>query len=70
MTYKANPEFKLPKEYSKLKDSDFPRTINGIKYKTKQELADRYEADLNTLANLIYDIYQDKKTKNANQGNP
>jgi len=52
---------KLPKEYSKLKESDFPRVINGIEYKTKKELADRYKSDLMTFAQLLYDIYQGKK---------
>lgn len=57
--------FKLPKEYSKLKESDFPRTINGVEYKTKQELIDRYNADLMAFAQLIYDIYQEKKAKST-----
>jgi hypothetical protein len=54
----------LPDEYLKLDDSDFPLTIGGIEYKSKQELADRYEADLIAFAHLLYDIYQDKKAKN------
>lgn len=52
---------KLPKEYAKLNESEFPLTINGIEYKTKQEIADRYKADLMAMAQLIYDIYQEKK---------
>ncbi len=57
---------KLPKEYSKLRDSDFPIVIGGIKYKTKQELADRYEADLMAFTKLIYDIYREDKAKSIN----
>ena len=52
---------KLPKEYEELKDSDFPMDIGGINYKSNQELAERYEADLMALAQLLYDIWQDKK---------
>lgn len=62
-------QIKLPREYAKLKDTDFPVTINGIKYKTKQELADRYNADLMAFANLIYDIYQNDKEKRRGQHN-
>ena len=51
----------LPKEYAKLKESEFPVIIGGIKYKTKQELAERYEADLMALAQLLYDIWRKKK---------
>ncbi len=60
---KADALANLPKTYSKLKDTDFPMIIGGIEYKTKQELADRYQADLMALAELLYDIYQDKKAK-------
>lgn len=52
---------KLPKEYALLKETDFPRTINGIEFKTKQELVERYEADLNALADFLYDMYQQEK---------
>ena len=54
---------KLPKEYSKLKNSDFPVIVGGIKYKSKQELIDRYNADLMAFSQLIYDIYQEDKIK-------
>lgn len=56
-------DVKLPKQYAKLKESEFPLTINGIEYKIKQELADRYKSDLMAMAQLIYDIYQEKKNK-------
>jgi hypothetical protein len=52
----------LPSDYANLKDSDFPITIGGIEYKTKQDLADRYEADLMALAQLLYDIWLEKRT--------
>jgi hypothetical protein len=59
---------KLPKEYSQLKDSDFPAIIGGISYESKQELAERYEADLMALAQLLYDIWQDSKISSLNDG--
>lgn len=52
---------KLHKEYAKLKESEFPLVIGGIEYKTKKELADRYEADLMALANLLYGIWQSER---------
>ena len=44
-----------------MKPKKFPATINGIKYETEKEYDDRLQADISAFAELIYDIYQDKK---------
>lgn len=43
------------------KGQKFPSKINGILYKTEEEYNDRLQSDIDALAQLIYDIYQDKK---------
>jgi hypothetical protein len=60
---KHSDAFTLPKEYASLKDADFPLVIGGINYRTKQELADRYQADLTAFAELIFDIWQNTQLK-------
>jgi hypothetical protein len=49
----------LPKEYSQIEDDEFPLVIGGIEYKSKQELAERYDADLMAFAQLLYDIWEE-----------
>ena len=36
----------------------FPQTINGITYKSKEELDERVRVDAEALAHLAYDMYQ------------
>lgn len=48
-----------------MKPKKFPATVNGIEYKTEKEYDDRLQADINAFAELIYDIYQDKKLKDS-----
>lgn len=55
----------LPSDYAELKEEDFPLVIGGITYKSKTELAERYNNDAMALAQLIYDIWQDKKNSTA-----
>jgi len=40
----------------------FPQTINGIEYKSKEELDARIKSDLEQLAHLVFDIYQWQKS--------
>jgi len=47
-------------------DDNFPKTINGIYFATKQDYDDRVKQDANALANLLYDIYKDKKAREQN----
>ena len=51
----------LPYVYAKLNDEDFPLVIGCIKFKTKQELNERYESDINDLAKLLLDVWKKKK---------
>jgi len=39
----------------------FPAKINGIIYKTEQEYNERLQSDIDAFANLLFDIYKDKK---------
>jgi hypothetical protein len=46
-------------------EKKFPATINGILHKTKVEYDDRVKSDAFALAELLYDIYQEKKLREA-----
>jgi hypothetical protein len=46
-------------------EKKFPATINGILYKTEVEYDDRVKSDALALAELLYDIYQEKKLNEA-----
>lgn len=48
-----------------MKPKKFPAKVNGILYKTEQEYDERIKNDAMAMAELIYDIYQDKKRKEA-----
>jgi hypothetical protein len=43
------------------KDKTVPFTINGIRFKNRKEYDERVKEDATKLAELLYDIYQDKK---------
>ena len=51
-----------------LRDAKFPAKINGIMYSTKQEYNDRFQSDLDVFAQLLFDIYQDKKQLERQNG--
>lgn len=44
-------------------EKKFPATINGILYKTEAEYNNRVRSDAHALAELLYDIYREKKMK-------
>ena len=47
------------------KDKNQPFTLNGIYFLNRQEYDERVEKDANALAQLLYDIYIEKKRKDA-----
>jgi hypothetical protein len=44
-------------------DDNKPITVNGITYATQTELDERIKSDALALANLIFDIYQEKNAR-------
>ena len=53
-------ERNLPKDKSK------PFTVNGIKFANRAEYEERIKEDARKFAELLYDIYKDKKPKDKN----
>ena len=49
------------------KDPEKPFTINGIHFANRKEYDERVEQDAKAMAELLYDIYQDKKRKELEQ---
>lgn len=45
------------------KDKNKPFTVNGIKFANRAEYNLRVKEDATKMAELLYDIYQDKKAK-------
>lgn len=43
------------------KEKTVPFAINGIRFKNRKEYDERVKEDTSKLAELLYDIYQDKK---------
>jgi len=51
------------------KDPEKSFTINGIKFANREDYDKRVKEDARKMAELLYDIYQDKKRKEKPQNN-
>lgn len=49
------------------KDPNKPFTLNGIRFANRKEYDERIKQDAEAMAQLLYDIYKDKKRKELNQ---